>query len=214
MVRNWGENRSLLELDDPDVERMLEVGRGSATAFEQILLRYQAPVRSYLAQRLGDRDRAEDLAQEVFLRVYRARRSYAPKSRFATWLFTIVNNVAANAHRYRASRREYGRMMRQARFADDTWDVEAAEYLPGNRGFQEQPLDQLERAEAQEVVRQALRSLNRRQRTAIDLCKMQGLSYAEVAEEMNITPKAVKSLLNRAKVNLRDALQDYMEPAA
>ena len=89
---------------DPDVRLMLEVRDGSAAAFEELVLRYQGRLVRVLEHLVGGRDLAEDLAQEVFLRVFRARRQYVPGAKFATWLFTIANNVASNALRDRSRR--------------------------------------------------------------------------------------------------------------
>ncbi len=91
---------------DPDVRLMLRVRDGDAMAFEELMLRYQGRVASLMTHLVGRRDLAEDLTQDVFLRVYRARRSYVPGSKFATWLFTIAHNVAANSRRSSARRRE------------------------------------------------------------------------------------------------------------
>ncbi len=87
------------ELRDPDVRLMLEVRNDSAAAFEELMLRYQNRVVTVLEHLVGSRDTAEDLAQDVFLRVYRSRKRYVPGSKFSTWLFTIANNVASNARR-------------------------------------------------------------------------------------------------------------------
>ena len=97
---------------DPDVRLMLEVRDGSAAAFEELVLRYQVRLLRVLEHLVGSRELAEDLAQEVFLRVYRAREQYVAGAKFATWLFTIANNAASNALRNRARRHEinlYGR---------------------------------------------------------------------------------------------------------
>ncbi len=85
------------ELRDPDVRLMLEVRDDNAAAFEELMLRYQNRLVTVLDHLVGGRDQAEDLAQEVFLRVYRSRKRYTPGAKFSTWLFTIANNVAANA---------------------------------------------------------------------------------------------------------------------
>ena len=89
------------ELRDPDVRLMLEVRNDNAAAFEELMLRYQNRLVTVLDHLVGGRDQAEDLAQEVFLRVYRSRKRYVPGAKFSTWLFTIANNVAANARRSR-----------------------------------------------------------------------------------------------------------------
>ena len=93
-------------LADPDVRLMLLVRDDDARAFEELMLRYQNRLVSLLAHLTGQPDLAEDLAQDVFLRVYRARKRYVPGAKFSTWLFTIAGNVAANAQRSRSRRHE------------------------------------------------------------------------------------------------------------
>jgi RNA polymerase sigma-70 factor (ECF subfamily) len=93
-------------LHDPDVRLMLAVRDDNAAAFEELMLRYQNRLVTVLEHLVGDRQQAEDLAQDVFLRVYRARKRYVPGAKFSTWLFTIANNVASNALRSRSRRRE------------------------------------------------------------------------------------------------------------
>ncbi len=97
------------ELRDPDVRLMLQVRDDNAAAFEELVLRYQGRLITVLEQLVHQRDVAEDLAQEVFLRVFRARKTYEPGAKFSTWLFTIANNVASNALRSLARRREVTR---------------------------------------------------------------------------------------------------------
>src|SRR5690242_21957197 len=89
-------------LADPDVRLMLQVREGNAAAFEELMLRYQNRLVTVLEHLVGKRGQAEDLAQDVFLRVYRARHTYEPGSKFSTWLFTIANNVASNSLRSRS----------------------------------------------------------------------------------------------------------------
>lgn len=193
-------------LSDPDVRLMLEVREGSAIAFEQLVARYQDRLVTVLSHMLGDRDQAEDLAQEVFLRVYRSRARYQPGAKFATWLFTIANNTALNALRSRARRREVNLVARQSgSFRGGPLD----RMLQASSG--QMPARQIEKAELRAIVRLALESLNERQRMAVLLCKFEEMSYADIAEAMELTPKAVKSLLARARVNLRDVLAPYLE---
>ncbi len=94
------------QLHDPDVRLMLEVREDSAAAFEELMLRYQNRLVTILEHLVGKRDLAEDLAQDVFLRIYRARKRYVPGAKFSTWLFTIANNVASNALRSQSRRKE------------------------------------------------------------------------------------------------------------
>jgi RNA polymerase sigma-70 factor, ECF subfamily len=191
---------------DPDVRLMLEVRDGSAAAFEELVLRYQERLVRILEHLVGNRDQAEDLAQEVFLRVYRARRQYVVGARFATWLFTIANNVASNALRNRSRRREVTLATR---------DSGPMGIRPLDRLIQASsgamPARQLDNAEMREIVRLALESLSERQRIAVLLNKFEGMCYADIAETMGLSPQAVKSLLSRARENLREVLEPYLE---
>lgn len=193
-------------LCDPDVRLMLEVRNGSASAFEELVLRYQFRILTVLEHLVGNRDQAEDLAQEVFLRVYRARHTYEPNAKFATWLFRIVNNVAMNALRSRARRREQTVPFRPGdsqhfEALDDAIQVPSGQ-IPARR---------LDKLEMREVVRLAMESLNQRQRMAVLLCKFEGMSYADIAAAMKMSPKAVKSLLSRARARLREILEPYLQ---
>jgi RNA polymerase sigma-70 factor, ECF subfamily len=190
---------------DPDVRLMLEVRDGSAPAFEELVLRYQTRLVRVLEHLVGSRDLAEDLAQEVFLRVYRSRERYLPGAKFATWLFTIANNVASNALRNRARRREVTLAGRESgpmgvRPLDRMVQASSASM----------PARQLDKAEMREIVRLALESLGERQRLAVLLNKFEGMSYADIAETMDLSPQAIKSLLSRARENLREVLEPYL----
>lgn len=189
---------------DPDVRLMLEVRAGNAAAFEELMLRYQNRVVTVLEHLVGSRDLAEDLAQEVFLRVYRSRQSYHPDAKFSTWLFTIVNNVASNALRTKRRRREITVGGGQST-GGESLDAMAA--APSGQ----MPARQLDKAEMREIIRVALGSLNERQRLAVLLCKFEEMSYAEIAEAMDLSPQAIKSLLARARVNLRQLLEPYLQ---
>src|SRR5262249_23502176 len=94
------------QLHDPDVRLMLEVRDDKAAAFDELVLRYQNRLVTVLDHLVGRRDLAEDLAQDVFLRIYRSRKRYVPGAKFSTWLFTIANNVASNALRSQSRRHE------------------------------------------------------------------------------------------------------------
>lgn len=193
------------ELQDPDVRLMLQVRDGDAAAFEELVVRYQNRLLAILQHVVSTREQAEDLAQEVFLRVYRARRSYQPGAKFSTWLFTIANNVASNALRSRSRRREVQlgnpRSQGSGEANLEQMAKEASALMPTRK------LDEAERAE---VVRHAMESLNERQRMALMLSKFEGMSYAEIAEAMEMTTPAIKSLLSRARENLRTLLEPYI----
>ena len=197
------------ELRDPDVRLMLEVRDDNAASFEKLMLRYQSRLVTVLEHLTGRRDAAEDLAQEVFLRIYRSRKRYVPGSKFSTWLFTIANNVASNARRSRARRKERN-------VTPSTGDETGAWSQPSLDQMAQAksaflPTRQLDKAEMRDVVQLALETLNERQRLAVLLCKFESMSYIEIGETMGMSPQAVKSLLSRARDNLRDVLEAYME---
>lgn len=196
-------------LRDPDVRLMLAVRDDDAAAFEELVLRYQARLVTVLEHLAGGRGQAEDLAQEVFLRIYRSRKRYVPGSKFSTWLFTIANNVALNALRTRSRRHEVQAAARTSGPMDAPPLDEMALAASG-----QMPARQLDKAEMREVVREALHMLSERQRLAVLLSKFEEMSYADIAAAMDMTPKAVKSLLSRARDNLRQVLEPYLEHGA
>jgi RNA polymerase sigma-70 factor (ECF subfamily) len=186
---------------------MLEVRDDSAAAFEELMLRYQSRLVAVLEHLIGRRDLAEDLAQDVFLRVYRSRKSYVPGAKFATWLFTIANNVASNARRNRSRRREVqvepvAQSGSMAMPALDQLALAASGAMPTR---------QLDKAEMRQAVQQAITMLNERQRMALLLNKFENMSYEDIAATMEMTPQAIKSLLFRARDSLRAILEPYLE---
>jgi RNA polymerase sigma-70 factor (ECF subfamily) len=192
-------------LRDPDVQLMLRVRDGDDTAFSQLVVAYQDRLVGLLTHLVGERDAAEDLAQEVFLRVYRARKGYQPTAKFATWLFRIAQNLASNSRRGRRRRREVP--FAGTREVSDSRPQEAL--LPEKSAFL--PNRQIAKRELQDVVREALEELGERQKLAVLLHKFEGMSYADIAETMELTPQAVKSLLSRARENLRAKLEMYVK---
>ncbi len=197
------------ELIDQDVQLMLQVRDGNAAAFEQLVERYQSRLVGILEHLVPGQGQAEDLAQEVFMRVYRARETYQPTARFSTWLFTIANNVASNAIRKIVRRREIhlqsspsGQSLARPL---DNLAKEASGLMPTR---------QLDRAEVAEIVTLAIQSLGERQKMALLLSKYEHMSYQDIADAMGLTTQAVKSLLSRARSNLRDVLRPYMHAGA
>ena len=191
---------------DPDVRLMLRVRDDDAVAFEELMLRYQDRVIRVVEHLTGKRDMSEDLAQEVFMRVYRARKSYVAGAKFSTWLFTIVNNVASNALRTLARRREVNVAVQDSAGIMNNPLEKLAQAASG-----EMPTRLMDQSEMRDVVNLAISALSERQRLAVLLSKFEHLSYAEIGEIMDLTPQAIKSLLSRARANLREVLQPYME---
>jgi RNA polymerase sigma-70 factor (ECF subfamily) len=191
---------------DPDVRLMLEVRDDNAAAFEELMLRYQDRLMTILKHLVGDAQLAEDLAQDVFVRVYRSRKTYEPSAKFATWFFTIANNVVLNAMRSRSRRHEHTISSRDS----GPMGARPMDVLVTTSSGQT-PSRLMEKAEMRDLVRMALDSIPERQRMAVLLCKFEGLSYADIAAALDLTPQAVKSLLSRARINLREILQPYFE---
>jgi len=193
-------------LHDPDVRLMLQVRDGDAAAFEELVRRYRDRLLTILEHLVGHREQAEDLAQDVFVRVFKARERYTPDAKFSTWLFTIANNVASNALRSRSRRREVG--VPEGNGADSA-PLALDQLAKAASGFM--PTRALDKAEQAEMVRHAVAALNERQRMALLLAKFEGMSYQDIAQTMGLSVQAIKSLLSRARVNLKEILTPYVE---
>ena len=199
-----GQTSVQLALRDPEVRLMQRVREDETGAFEELVERYQQRLVGILQHLVGNPEEAEDLAQEVFLRVYRSRKKYHGKAKFSTWLFTIANNLAMNSLRTKQRKRAVPLNLNES----GPLGPRPAEQLVKDRA--NQPMQHLQQAELAVVVQQAIAGLNERQRMAVVLNKFEDMGYAEIAEVMELTVKAVKSLLSRARDNLRIALQDYI----
>jgi len=193
-------------LHDPDVRLMLQVRDGDAAAFEELVRRYRDRLLTILEHLVGHREQAEDLAQDVFVRVFKARERYTPDAKFSTWLLTIANNVASNALRSRSRRREVG--VPEGNGADSA-PLALDQLAKAASGFM--PTRALDKAEQAEMVRHAVAALNERQRMALMLAKFEGMSYQDIAQTMGLSVQAIKSLLSRARVNLKEILTPYVE---
>ena len=192
-------------LHDPDVQLMLRAKRGDDAAFSQLVENYQDRLVGVLYHLLGNQDAAEDLGQEVFLRIYRNRSKYEARAKFSTWLFHIANNLASNWRRDSARRRE------APLAGSDSGPLGARpqEQLLAEKSAL-MPARVLDRVESQTLVRAALDSLNDRQKMAVLLHKFEQMSYIDIATTMDLSPQAVKSLLSRARENLRAYLEPYL----
>jgi RNA polymerase sigma-70 factor (ECF subfamily) len=199
-----GETSTQLALRDPDIRLMIRVRDDDPGAFQELVEKYQHRLVAVLHHVVGNADEAEDLAQEVFLRVYRARRKYRARAKFSTWLFTIANRLALNALRARQRRPQVPLNVNDS----GPLGPRPAEQLVRDRA--NQPAQRVQQQELAAVIRRAVEGLNERQRVAVVLNKFEEMSYAEIAKVMSLTTKAVKSLLCRARTNLRAALKDYI----
>lgn len=199
-----GETSAQMALRDPDIRLMLRVRNDEPGAFAELVENYQHRLIAVMHHLVGNAEEAEDLAQEVFLRIYRARKKYRPRSKFSTWLFTIANNLALNALR---------RKQRKPAVALDVRDSgllgpRPAEQIVKDKG--NSPSGWIQNQELVALIRQALEGLNERQRMAVVLNKFEDMNYLEIAEVMGLTTQAVKSLLSRARMNLRQLLEPYI----
>ena len=194
------------ELRDPDVQLMLQVRQDNIAAFEELVRRYQGRLITVVKKLVQKPDLAEDLVQEVFLRVFRSRKTYEPVAKFSTWLFTIANNVARNSLRSLARRREIYISPGRDRVPAPAPPSQIAQDDSGIM-----PTRLLDRTERVEMVQQAILSLSERQRVALLLSRFEGMSYNEIGDTMELSSQAVKSLLTRARSNLRVALEPYMK---
>jgi RNA polymerase sigma-70 factor, ECF subfamily len=195
-------------LRDPDVQLMLRAKDGDDQAFGQLVAGYQNRLLSVFYHLLRDQAAAEDLVQEVFLRIYRARNGYQPTAKFSTWLFRIANNVASNARRTIGRRKE---VPLNPQDSGSMPTVGPNKKKPISDRSSLMPTRQVVRRETCEIVQTALDTLNERQRLAVLLHKFEGMSYEDIGETMSLTPEAVKSLLARARENLRTQLEGHLK---
>ncbi len=177
---------------DEDVRLMLAFREGDARAFDRLFRRWSGPLLRYLERMVRDAASAEDLVQEAFLRVHRARERYTPDARFSTWLYRIATNLALNELRRPRHKVVHSSM----------GDEEARPLVSGGPAVDEV-------VDAQRMggrVEEELARLPEKQRAALCLAALEGLSYAEVARALDVTQQAVKSLVHRARSTLAERL--------
>jgi RNA polymerase sigma-70 factor (ECF subfamily) len=192
-----------------DVQLMLDVKSGDDSSFELLLRKYRTPVVNFLYRMLRDSAAAEDLAQEVFLRVYRARGEYLPTAKFTTWMFRIATNLALNALRD-------GRYRNQEVSIDHSVDAGDGESeQPALEIADRRPTIELEliRRDRAEQIRRAVEALPDKQRAAVLLHKYQEMDYDEIARVLGCSESALKSLLFRAYETLRLELAPLVQAA-
>jgi len=182
-----------------DVQLMLDVKAGDEQSFALLLQRYRTPLVNFLYRMVRGREQAEDLAQEVFLRVYRARKDYVPSAKFTTWLFRIATNLALNSMRDNRYQR-----MEISIDAPVTTDAEDGDERTLDVAEQNPNIEQHLIGEARrKMIRHAIDKLPEKQRAAVLLHKYQELDYNEIAKILDCSESALKSLLFRAYEALR-----------
>ena len=188
---------------DPDAALMLRVKEGDAAAFSELVDKYKQPVINLVYRMLHDATEAEDLAQNVFVQVYRSAPRYRVASKFSTWLFTIARNLCLNEIRRR------GRHPADSIDAPypDTED-QAGQQFEDRKTFSAP--ENLLQGELARKIEEALGQLPENQRTAILLCRRDELSYEDIAEVLGCSLSATKSLIHRGRETLKQRLKPYL----
>jgi RNA polymerase sigma-70 factor (ECF subfamily) len=188
------------ENDAEDVRLMSLVARGDDKAFENLIERHQALVIGTVARMLGSNSDVEDIAQQVFLRVWRSAGRYVPRAKFTTWLLKITRNLVFNEMR-RTKRHVHVPMQTEPQ-GDD---------LPIKDEAVQSPAESLLEHELQRAIEEAIIELPDTQRMALILRRYEGRSYEEIAEILELSVPAVKSVLFRARTELRARLANYLK---
>ncbi len=189
---------------EADGQLMLRVKEGDEPSFALLLHRFRAPVCQFLYRMVHNQAVAEELAQEVFLRVYRARASYEPSAKFSTWLYRIATHLALNHIRDSKNDRYH------LRPDDDSGDGPPLQLVDGAASIE----DRLLSASRAKRIREAVEALPEKQKLAVVLHKYQELDYRQIAELLGTSESAVKSLLFRAYESLRSRLADLAPSSA
>ena len=189
---------------DPDAVLMLRVKRGDRAAFSELVGKYQQPVLNFIHRTLRDETEAEDLAQNVFLQVYKSRARYVQTAKFSTWLFTIARNLCLNELR------------RRSRHPAESLDETHADSEDQPRHQIEDltrpsPPDSLLHGELSQKIADAVAALPENQRSAILLCRQEDLSYEEIAQILGCSLSATKSLIHRGRETLKEVLKPYLK---
>ena len=188
------------EDDAEDIRLMRLVADGNTTAFEKLVERHQALVAGTVARMLSSNSDVEDIAQQVFVRVWKSAGRYVPRAKFTTWLLKITRNLVFNE------------MRRAKRHPRVPVQIEPeAEEMPLKDEATATPDATLLQAELQSAIETAIALLPETQRMALVLRRYEELSYEEISDVLDLSVPAVKSLLFRARTELRERLRDYLE---
>lgn len=186
-------------MNDPDAELMLTFCRGQEDAFVELYRRYRDRIVAFCKRIVGTDAQAEEAAQDVFIKLYRARDGYTPRSRFSTFIYRIAANHCLNLQ----ARVEHKHVARGVEI-DARPAPSASQAAPA-------PHAALEQGELREQLSRALATLPDRQRTALVLVHYEGLSYEEAAEAIDVTESALKSLIHRARGAMMEQLTPFMQ---
>lgn len=182
-----------------DIALMTRIGAGDHAAFRTLVERHQDAVVGTVAKMLGNPSEAEDISQQVFLRLWCHAKHYRPQAKFTTYLFTITRNLVFNESRRRRRRKEVS-----------TDECEESSHLQISAGSQHQPDSEVLQAELQQAVDAAIAALPEVQRLAVILRRYEQMPYEDIAVVLKLSVSAVKSVLFRARTTLRDSLSNYL----
>lgn len=186
--------------NEKDVALMLRVKDGDMEAFEALVEIHQSAVIGTVAKMLGGASEAEDIAQQVFIRVWKSAARYKPQAKFTTWLFTITRNLVFNESRRRKRKPTVSVEEREEEYHIMVSDSEAPS-----------PSDDLIQSELEKTIDAAIQDLPEKQRMAVVLRRYEELPYDEIAKVLSMSVPAVKSLLFRARAQLKESLQKYLD---
>lgn len=186
--------------DEENVRLMLRVKVGDVRAFEQLVELHQRSVIGTVARMLNNVDDAHDVAQQVFVRVWRSAPRYEPSAKFTTWLFTIMRNLVFNEMRRRSRKREVS--------MEEQKEEQHLEHAASTRTH---PDVTAEQAELESAIDRAIQSLPEKQRLAVTLRRDLDMPYEEICEILGMSLSAVKSLLFRARNDLKERLKGHLD---
>jgi RNA polymerase sigma-70 factor (ECF subfamily) len=192
---------------DPDALLMLRVKGGDMEAFETLVEKYKHPIINVMFRMIRDLDEAEDLAQNVFLRVYQSADRYQASAKFSTWIFTIARHLCLNEIRRRSRHPEDSLESSQSDNGD-----QPAKQFQDTRTFS--PPQAFLHGELERKIQEAIAELPEKQRLAISLCQEDELSYEEIAEVLECSISATKSLIHRGRETLKQKLKPYLQSGA
>jgi RNA polymerase sigma-70 factor (ECF subfamily) len=192
---------------DPDAALMLRVKRGDLPAFEQLVEKYKQPIINLMYRMVHDLDEAEDLAQNVFIRVYQSANRYEVSAKFSTWIFTIARRLCLNEIRRRGRHPAESLESSQSDHPD-----QPVRQFEDAKTFS--PPEAFLQGELAEKIEAALAQLPEKQRLAIALCRQDELSYEEIAKVLGTTVSATKSLIHRGRETLKERLKPYLRTGA
>lgn len=192
---------SFPEMEDSTI--MLELKAGNMAAFDYLIQKYRKPIISFMYRMVHNQAVAEELAQEVFLRVYRSRETYRAEARFSTWLYRIATNLGVNYARDTRHERSASTVYLDETDPETGTSPDVADSTPGAEA-------EMLRRERLNAIREHVLALPERQRMAVLMHKYEGMDYRQIGDVLKLSESATKSLLFRAYQTLREKLKEFV----